>query len=145
MLNRRIGLRQRLIDSGAFRRHLVRRASGRTTLGSLIIRARDLVIASALLALTFPLLLFVAVAIKCDCAGPVFERQENGEDGRRFILLTFRTTSYPEYVPPKWDRRLTWVGWFLRYSHIDALPQLLNVIRGDISLFQGRVERDLLC
>lgn len=98
----------------------------------------DIVIACALLSFTLPLLASVAAAIKCETSGPIFERQERvGSAGRRFKLLTFRTTVHdPEHPGPVWAREVTRVGHFLRYTRIDALPQLINVLRGDIRMIE---------
>ena len=58
-------------------------------------RLGDVVISSALLAFTFPLIAMISLAIKCESPGPVFERQERvGRDGRSFELLTFRVAVY---------------------------------------------------
>ena len=102
-------------------------------------RLGDLVIACALLSFTFPLMAFVAIAIKCESAGPIFKRQERvSADGRRFDLLTFRTTAHdPENVRAVWARQPTRVGKLLRYTRIEVLPQLVNVLRGDISMIEA--------
>jgi lipopolysaccharide/colanic/teichoic acid biosynthesis glycosyltransferase len=95
-------------------------------------RLADLVIAAALLAVALPLMLLVALAIKWEGPGPIFERQTRiGRGGRRFELLEFRTRA-PD--PQVWTRKTTQVGEFLRYTRIDRLPQLLNVLRGEISV-----------
>lgn len=104
-------------------------------------RVADAVIAGVLLALTLPLMIAIATAIRCDSAGPVFERQPCvGRRGRRFNMLQFRTTLIDNNEQrPDWRRpRLTRVGGFLRYSRIESLPQLINVLFGDMSI----VERD---
>jgi lipopolysaccharide/colanic/teichoic acid biosynthesis glycosyltransferase len=111
-------------------------------LGGRMRRLGDVLIACALLCFTLPLLLLTAVAIKCGSPGPIFERQERvGAAGRRFKLLTFRTAVHdPERVGPIWAREVTRIGHFLRYTRIDALPQLINVLRGDISLIETGAE-----
>lgn len=89
-------------------------------------------IAMMLLGITLPLVLSVAVAIRWEGAGPVFERQERiGLGGRPFQMLKFRTTMYdPKYR----TRHVTRVGQFLRYTRIEDLPQLFNVLRGEMTL-----------
>jgi exopolysaccharide biosynthesis polyprenyl glycosylphosphotransferase len=114
----------------------------------LIKRLTDLLIACSLIALTLPLMLIVALAIKCDSPGPVFYRQERvGLSGRRFALLKFRSMRQDAEADgrPVWaaalDDRITWIGGFMRGTRIDELPQLFNVLRGDMSLVGPRPER----
>src|SRR5262249_38313785 len=100
-------------------------------------RPADVVIASVLLVLAFPLLLIVSLAIKWDSTGPVLERELCiGCRGRRFKLLHFRMTVHsPDDPRPAWpQQQLSCVGEFLRYTRIEHVPQLFNVLRGDISL-----------
>jgi lipopolysaccharide/colanic/teichoic acid biosynthesis glycosyltransferase len=108
--------------------------------GGQLKRVGDLSIAAAILIGVFPLLVFVALAIKAESPGPVFDHQGCvGRGGRRFQLLKFRTVIYePDGSTPPWTRRTTNVGSFLRQTRIDMLPQLLNVIRGEISI----IDRD---
>ena len=77
-------------------------------------RLADLLIASVLLLITSPLMLFVALAIKCEGPGPVFERQRCiARGGRRFEMLKFRTTvSDPQGTLPVWVRATTQIGEF---------------------------------
>jgi lipopolysaccharide/colanic/teichoic acid biosynthesis glycosyltransferase len=99
-------------------------------------RLADLVIAGVLIIITLPLILFVALTIRWEGPGPIFERQTRiGRGGRRFQLLKFRTiVPDPDHAMPIWARKATQVGEFLRYSRIECLPQLINVLRGDMSL-----------
>jgi polysaccharide biosynthesis protein PslA len=101
-------------------------------------RLGDLAAACALIAFTLPLMTIVAIAIKCDSPGPVFERQQCvGIGGRRFAALSFRTTLHAaEDADLAWHRapELTRVGPYLRYARIDDLPQLFNVLRGEMSI-----------
>jgi lipopolysaccharide/colanic/teichoic acid biosynthesis glycosyltransferase len=99
-------------------------------------RLGDLVIACLLLAITSPLMLIVTLAIKLEGVGPVLERQTCiGRSGQRFQMLKFRTTVHdPEHTKPMWARNATQVGQFLRLTRIDALPQLINVLRGEMSM-----------
>jgi len=94
------------------------------------------VIACVLLAITSALMIIVALAIKLQSAGPVLERRECiGRGGRRFQRLRFRTTTHdPRHATPAWARQTTQVGQFLRHARIDDLPQLINVLRGEITL-----------
>lgn len=102
-------------------------------------RLSNFLVASVLLAFTLPLFFFIALAIKCESRGPIFERHRRlGPGARPFQLLTFRTTSYdPKDYLPVWARPRTQVGRFLFYTRIVALPQLINLVRGDITLLQG--------
>jgi lipopolysaccharide/colanic/teichoic acid biosynthesis glycosyltransferase len=94
------------------------------------------VIACTLLAATLALMILVALAIKLESTGPVLERRDCiGHGGRRFQMLKFRTTAYdPGRSTPPWARQLTRVGQLLRYTRIDALPQLINVLRNEMSM-----------
>jgi lipopolysaccharide/colanic/teichoic acid biosynthesis glycosyltransferase len=85
---------------------------------------------------TFPLLLAVAIAIRCESAGPVLQRQACiGAGGRRFQMLKFRTTIHdPGQTLLSWPSRPTRVGSFLRYTRIEHLPQLVNVLRGEMGI-----------
>ncbi len=111
-------------------------------------RVFDIVFASVLLILFSPLILLVALLIKLDSSGSVFYRQVRiGADGRRFLLIKFRTMkddaekeSGPVFSTPN-DPRQTRVGRILRQTHLDELPQLLNVLRGTMSIVGPRPER----
>ncbi len=122
-------------------------ASGSDRLTRLASRVLDLAFAGALLLLTAPLMLLTAVAIRLDSAGPVFYRQERvGLDGRPFTLIKFRSMgSDAEANGPVWaasgDARVTRVGSFIRRVRIDELPQLLNILKGEMSLIGPRPER----
>jgi lipopolysaccharide/colanic/teichoic acid biosynthesis glycosyltransferase len=109
------------------------------------LRAANPAIAAALIVFTSPLMAFAALAIKLDSPGPVLHRQPRlGPDGRRFFVLRFRTMTHdPERASrPVWDRgaRETGVGRFLRYTRIEDLPQLVNVLRGDMRLIGAGVQ-----
>ena len=103
-------------------------------------RLGDIVIACLLLAITSPLMLVVALAIKLEGVGPFLDRQNCiGCSGRRFQALKFRTTVHdPKLATPTWAQRTTQVGEFLRYTRIEDLPQLINVLRGEMSI----IDRD---
>ena len=110
-------------------------------------RAVDLGLGIAVSVVAVPLVALAAIAIKLFDRGPVFFRQcRVGEGGREFEILKLRTmTADAESEGPKWstadDERVTRVGAFLRRSHIDELPQLWNVLRGEMSLVGPRPER----
>ena len=99
-------------------------------------RLIDLILAGALLALAAPLMLLVALAIRAESAGPVLVRESCiGLRGRRFQMLKFRTVRHdPDRSLPLWSRKPTPLGGVLRFTRIEALPQLINVIRGEISI-----------
>jgi lipopolysaccharide/colanic/teichoic acid biosynthesis glycosyltransferase len=103
-------------------------------------RLGDIVIACLLLAITSPLMLVVALAIKLEGGGPFLDRQNCiGCSGRRFQALKFRTAVHdPQHATPTWAQRTTQVGEFLRYTRIEDLPQLINVLRGEMSI----IDRD---
>jgi lipopolysaccharide/colanic/teichoic acid biosynthesis glycosyltransferase len=88
------------------------------------------------LVITAPLLIFVALAIKWEGPGPIFERQRCiARGGRRFEMLKFRIVVHnPDGTTPVWARKASQVGEFLQYSRIDCLPQLINVLRGEMSI-----------
>jgi Undecaprenyl-phosphate glucose phosphotransferase len=111
-------------------------------------RAFDLVVGGFSLLVAAPLMVATALAIRASTPGPVFLRQERmGLDGRRFQLLKFRTmrvdaeaATGPVWARPDDDRR-TRVGALLRRFNLDELPQLFNVLRGEMSLVGPRPER----
>jgi len=107
-------------------------------------RLLDLLIALPLLAVIAPLLIAVAVLVKLDSSGPAFFRQKRlGLNGKPFRICKFRTMHVVEdgaavaQATPG-DARVTRIGAFLRTASIDELPQLLNVIAGDMSLVGPR-------
>jgi Undecaprenyl-phosphate glucose phosphotransferase len=111
-------------------------------------RAFDLVGGALALTLAAPVMLAIVAALKFTSPGPVLYRQERmGVDGRRFRMLKFRTmrVDAEAQTGPVWampdDPRRTWFGGFLRRWSLDELPQLLNVLRGEMSLVGPRPER----
>lgn len=110
-------------------------------------RMTDLVGASVALALTGPMMLIMACAIKVTSPGPVFYRQERmGLDGKPFMMLKFRSMRIDQdgdtvILTPKRDRRVTAVGRFLRKTSLDELPQFWNVLKGEMSIVGPRPER----
>jgi lipopolysaccharide/colanic/teichoic acid biosynthesis glycosyltransferase len=118
-------------------------------------RVLDVIGAIVLLVLVSPVMVLAAAAVKLASRGPVFFAQERaGKDGEPFVMYKFRTMRVgaeddvdflrhrnyqngPVFKLPE-DPRLTSVGKFLRRSSIDELPQLFNVLRGDMSLVGPR-------
>jgi lipopolysaccharide/colanic/teichoic acid biosynthesis glycosyltransferase len=127
-------------------------------------RSIDIILTSMLLAVCFPFMVLIAVVIKLTSPGPVFFRQERiGLGGAAFTLLKFRsmkvcndTSVHKEFVTNFIkaqntkscetsgafkivnDRRITFIGGILRKSSLDELPQLINVLRGEMSLVGPR-------
>jgi sugar transferase (PEP-CTERM system associated) len=110
-------------------------------------RAFDIVIASVGLVLAAPLMALTALAVRLDSRGPILYCQERvGKDGRPFTLCKFRSMRIDaEQGTPIWardgDDRVTRVGRFIRLTRLDELPQLWNVLRGDMSCVGPRPER----
>lgn len=128
-------------------------------------RALDILGSGVGLVVAAPILALVAIAVKLESPGPVFFQQERlGLGGRRFTLYKFRSmhlsaeqarhrdhvrdlirgdrgdaaSSPAAWVPIPFDPRVTRLGSFLRRSHLDELPQLINIVRGDMSLVGPR-------
>lgn len=107
-------------------------------------RAEDLLIAGVLLVAALPLMALIALAIRLESGGPVlFAQRRRGLDQRVFHVLKFRTMTVMQdgdHAPQAKavDARVTRVGWVLRRSSLDELPQLWNVLRGDMSLVGPR-------
>jgi lipopolysaccharide/colanic/teichoic acid biosynthesis glycosyltransferase len=109
-------------------------------------RAFDIVVSFVGLVGLFPLMLLVAALIKLDSSGPVFFRQERiGRGFRPFQILKFRTMidnaqTKGRLITLAHDPRITRVGRILRWTKIDELPQLINVLKGEMSLVGPRPE-----
>jgi sugar transferase (PEP-CTERM system associated) len=120
------------------------RVSGRTRF---VKRLLDVLLAGVGLVVAAPLMILTALAIQIESGGPVLYRQERvGENGRLFTLFKFRSMrTDAENGLPLWakenDDRVTAVGRLIRLSRIDELPQLWNVLRGDMSFVGPRPER----
>ncbi len=119
----------------------------RGRLERLVRRVFDVSTSLALLIGTLPVMLLTAALIRLDSPGPVLYRQERvGLHGRRFTLLKFRSMRQDaELRGPIWaaqrDPRVTRVGAFIRRCRIDELPQLFNVLRGEMAFVGPRPER----
>lgn len=99
------------------------------------------------LVVTSPLFALISIALKIEGRGSVFFSQERiGKAGRPFMILKFRTmeenteNGVPQLAEAD-DERITPTGRFLRRHHLDELPQLVNVLRGDMSIVGYRPER----
>lgn len=128
-----------LVFSGGFDHSMPRRLSKRLF---------DLVAASSLLLVAWPLMLLVALCVWLESGSPVLYRQVRiGENGRSFVLVKFRSmrTDAEKDGVARWasqgDDRSTRVGRFIRATRLDELPQLVNVLAGDMSFVGPRPER----
>lgn len=131
--------------SGAWFQHVLHpRYRGRSRTGK---RAMDVSLAVVMGVLLLPALLIAALVIRRD-GGPAFFRQRRiGEGGRAFEVLKLRTMDHRSDGPARWsaadDSRVTRAGRFLRRTHLDEVPQLLNVLRGEMSLVGPRPEQPM--
>jgi len=128
-----------LIFGDGFRQGLVR---------AFVKRVFDIVAASVLLVLAAPVILLTAVLIIVESGFPILYRQERvGQGGRLFNVIKFRSMRHDAEIDgkPRWaqknDDRVTRTGRMIRKLRIDELPQLINVLRGDMSLVGPRPER----
>lgn len=124
------------------------RALRQSVLEQVLHRGLDIFASLALLLLTLPLMLIVALAIKLDSRGPIFYRQERlGQHHRSFHILKLRSMTVDAEKPgvAVWatpsDSRVTRVGRFIRLTRIDEIPQVINILRGDMSFVGPRPER----
>jgi exopolysaccharide biosynthesis polyprenyl glycosylphosphotransferase len=108
-------------------------------------RVVDLVIAAMLAVVTLPLVGLLAALVRSDGGPWLFEQTRIGEGGRPFHLYKLRTMRVGSGTEAQWaeleDPRITRIGRFLRRMHLDELPQLANVLRGDMSLVGPRPEQ----
>jgi sugar transferase (PEP-CTERM system associated) len=119
--------------------------------GAILLQKRlfSLVISIFLLILLSPIILLLMALIKLDSKGPVFFKQERvGQDGKVFMLWKFRSMRVdaekdtgPVWATPGKDTRVTRIGKLLRRTRLDEVPQLFNILRGDMSLVGPRPER----
>jgi lipopolysaccharide/colanic/teichoic acid biosynthesis glycosyltransferase len=127
------------VSPAAARRAALARAARRATK-----RTIDIVVAAAILLISVPVFLMVAIAVVAESPGPVFYRADRvGRGGRRMRMFKFRKMA-PDAGGPRLttgnDPRLTRVGALLTRSKLDELPQLINVLRGEMSLVGPRPE-----
>ncbi|MDR3437883.1 TIGR03013 family XrtA/PEP-CTERM system glycosyltransferase [Telmatospirillum sp.] len=117
------------------------------TIRSFLKRTFDITISSIVLILTLPLTIPTAILIKLESRGPLFYRQERvGMKGKPFMVLKFRSMcDDAEKDGPRWaaknDARVTKVGAFIRKVRIDEIPQVINVLKGDMAFVGPRPER----
>ncbi len=116
-------------------------------ISALLTRVGDIVTALFFILITLPLMLAIPILIRLDSPGPILYRQERvGRDGKTFTLLKFRSMRVnAEALGPTWaqqrDPRVTRIGSFMRRSRIDELPQLFNILRGQMGFIGPRPER----
>ncbi len=108
-------------------------------------RALDIAAAAVVLLIAAPALLAIAIAVKCDSAGPVLFRQKRvGQHGKLFSIWKFRTMysdmrdDHADRQTGRDDPRVTRIGRYLRRTSLDELPQVVNVLRGDMSIVGPR-------
>lgn len=110
-------------------------------------RGLDIAVSLALLIFLMPIIIATAIAVRLDSPGPIFYRQERmGFRGKPFVLNKFRSMRVDaERDGPQWaaanDTRVTAVGAFVRKTRIDEIPQIINVLKGDMSFVGPRPER----
>jgi lipopolysaccharide/colanic/teichoic acid biosynthesis glycosyltransferase len=104
--------------------------------------------ALVLLLVLLPLIGVLALLVKLTSRGPAFYKQRRvGQYGQHFMIVKLRTMvdNCESLTGPRWcipgDPRVTWVGHFLRITHLDELPQLINVLRGEMGIIGPRPER----
>ncbi|MCY1164804.1 UDP-glucose:undecaprenyl-phosphate glucose-1-phosphate transferase [compost metagenome] len=124
-------------------RHLTRRGPNEDII--MLKRLIDVTASAIVLLVTLPFLVAAALAVRFSSPGPILFRQPRvGRNGRVFEILKFRTMRVAQdttnAITVGRDPRITPVGHFLRQSKIDELPQLVNVLRGDMSLVGPRPE-----
>ena len=111
-------------------------------------RTIDAILAVILIIIFLPIIFLSALLIKTTSAGPaIFKQKRIGKNNKPFVLYKFRTMKNSQKGPlwtDKNDERLTPIGRILRYTHLDELPQLLNILNGDISFIGPRPERSEL-
>ncbi len=126
---------------------LLLRNSGLSFEQRILKRAMDVGISALLLVLTSPFMLLAAIGIKLEDGGPVFFKQERVTvNGRRFSIYKFRSMivdaeKHGAQFSSKNDSRITKIGRLLRATRLDELPQLLNILKGDMSIVGPRPER----
>ena len=114
--------------------------------GSFIKRLTDIIFSILFLIISFPILLLSVIAIKLDSKGPVFFIQDRtGLNGKSFKMIKFRgmvadAIKIGPQITQENDERITSVGKILRRTSIDEIPQIVNVLKGEMSLIGPRPE-----
>ena len=123
-------------------------ADGMSAMERNVKRAGDILLAAISLLLVSPLMLLIYIMVRCEDGGPaIFKQERIGRFGRPFNIYKFRSMTVdaekngPQLCSHKKDERLTRIGKFLRKHHLDELPQLWNVICGEMSFIGPRPER----
>ena len=123
-------------------------ADGMSAMERNVKRIGDFLLATISLLLVSPLMLLIYIMVRCEDGGPaIFKQERIGRFGRPFNIYKFRSMTVdaekngPQLCSHKKDERLTRIGKFLRKHHLDELPQLWNVICGDMSFIGPRPER----
>src|SRR5262249_54631275 len=115
-----------------------------TTSEQIVKRTLDIVVAGLALVCLLPLMLLIATAIRLGSRGPaIFQQRRNGFNGKEFVIYKFRTMTVMEdggsiVQARRSDARVTRLGRLLRQTSIDELPQLYNVVRGNMSVVGPR-------
>jgi sugar transferase (PEP-CTERM system associated) len=129
-----------LIFSAGFQKSFLQKLSKRTI---------DLLISSTMLILLSPLIVLTAIIIKLDSKGPIFFSQERmGENRKPYMVHKFRSmrSDAEKSTGPVWaqenDDRITKIGHFIRKTRIDEIPQLWNILKGEMSFVGPRPERE---
>jgi exopolysaccharide biosynthesis polyprenyl glycosylphosphotransferase len=140
-----VGVEQTSDDISGIPISLLRRAPHRSLTWP-IKRAFDIVVAGLFLVATSPAMACAALAVRLSSPGPILFRQKRLGQGMKTIeVMKFRTMRVNDDSDTTWsvlrDERLTPIGRLLRQTHLDELPQLINVLRGDMSLVGPRPER----
>jgi len=110
-------------------------------------RVKDVILSALMLTLSLPIITLFSILISMTSKGPAFFKQIRvGENGKKFVIFKLRTmVEDAEKDGAQWaaknDTRVTWLGRFLRASRLDELPQLWNVLKGDMSMVGPRPER----
>lgn len=101
-------------------------------------RWSDLAVACVIIVLCLPLMVVVAAAIECENPGPLLSWEARiGPDGQRFWGCRFRICACGQGPRAINSQMLTFTGNLIRWLHVDALPQLINVLRGEMTSFPG--------
>ncbi len=141
------GIKMEGFDDLAFK---TLRQGGLTPFEQLCKRAMDITIASIMLFCTMPIIPFICIGIRLSSAGPaIFRHKRVGKDGVPFIMYKFRTmyyqvNEYQEAPITKNDPRVIPIGRWLRRTSLDELPQLINVLKGEMSMVGPRPEMQFI-